>query len=170
MRRPGLFIGRFQPLHNGHVHALKDIFAQEEQVIMVIGSAQACFTPDNPFTTGERIMMLEGVLKELEVPCLRFQIIPVPDIHNFRRWVNQVKQYVPPFGVVYSGSETTRQLFSEQKHPVKEIALRQKKILSGTEIRRRMIHGEDWESLVPRTVLELIQQIVGVQRVRSLSF
>ena len=71
---------------------------------------------------------------------------------------------------LYSGSETTRQLFSEKKHPVKEIVLRQKKILSGIEIRRRMIQGEDWESLVPSSVLKLIQQFDGVQRVRSLSF
>jgi len=149
---------------------LKDVFAQEEQVITVIGSAQACYTPDNPFTTGERVMMLESALEELEVPCSRFQIIPVPDIHNYRKWVNHVKQYVPPFGIVYTGSETTHQLFSEQNLPVKEIVLRKKKIFSGTEIRRRMIQGEEWESLVPRTVLKLIQQFDGVQRVRSLSF
>lgn len=170
MRRPGLFIGRFQPLHNGHVHALKDVFAQEEHVIMVIGSAQACYTPDNPFTTGERLMMLESILEELEVPCSRFHVIPVPDIHNYRKWVNHVKQYVPPFGIVYTGSKSTQQLFSEQNHQVKEIVLRKKKILSGTEVRRRMIQGDDWESLVPRTVFKLIQQFDGVQRVRSLSF
>jgi nicotinamide-nucleotide adenylyltransferase len=149
---------------------LKDVFAQEEQVITVIGSAQACYTPDNPFTTGERFMMLESVLEELEVPCSRFQIIPVPDIHNYRKWVNHVKQYVPPFGILYTGSETSHQLFSEQNLPVKKIVLRKQKIFSGTEIRRRMIQGEKWESLVPRTVLKLIQQFDGVQRVRSLSF
>jgi nicotinamide-nucleotide adenylyltransferase len=149
---------------------MKDVFAQEEQVITVIGSAQASYTPDNPFTTGERVMMLEGVFEELEIPCSRFQIIPVPDIHNYQKWVNHVKQYVPPFGIVYTGSETTSQLFSEQDIPVKKIVLRKKNILSGTEIRRRMIQGEDWESLVPGTVLKLIQQLGGVQRVRSLSF
>ncbi len=170
MRRPGLFIGRFQPLHNGHVHALKDVFAQEEHVIMVIGSAQACYTPDNPFTTGERLMMLESILEELEIPCSRFHAIPVPDIHNYRKWVNHVKQYVPPFGIVYTGSKSTHQLFSEQNYQVKEIVLRKKKILSGTEVRRRMIQGDDWESLVPRSVFKLIQQFDGVQRVRSLSF
>jgi nicotinamide-nucleotide adenylyltransferase len=149
---------------------LKDVFAKEEQVITVIGSAQACFTPVNPFTTGERVMMLVSVLEELKIPCSRFQIIPVPDIHNYRKWVNHVKQYVPPFGIVYTGSEPTHQLFSEQNIAVKEIVLRKKKILSGTEIRRRMIQGEDWESLVPRSVCTLIQQFDGVQRVRSLSF
>ncbi len=170
MRRPGLFIGRFQPLHNGHVHALKDVFAQEEHVIIVIGSSQASYTPDNPFTSGERIMMLEGVLEELEIPCSRFRLIPIPDIHNYPKWVNHVKQYVPPFGVVYTGSDSGRQLFSEQNIPVREIVLHRKKILSGTEIRRRMIQGKEWESLVPANVLALIQQFDGIQRVRSLSF
>jgi nicotinamide-nucleotide adenylyltransferase len=149
---------------------LKDVFTQEEHVIIVIGSAQASYTPENPFTTGERVMMLESVLKEMELPCSRFRIIPVPDIHNYRMWVDHVRQYVPPFGIVYSGSEITRDLFSEKNIPVKEIVLRKKRILSGVEIRRRMIQGKEWESLVPRSVLDLIHQFDGVKRVRSLSF
>lgn len=170
MRRPGLFIGRFQPPHNGHVHAIKEILAQEEQVIIVIGSAQASHTPTNPFTTAERFIMLQIILNDLNIPCSRYQIIPVPDIHNYRKWVDHVKQYLPPFGIVYTGSETGYQLFSEQKIPVKKIMLYKKEIYSGTEIRRRMIQGEDWKPLVPEKVAHFVEHNNGVHRLKSLNY
>lgn len=170
MRQPGLFIGRFQPLHKGHVHALRQIFNEEEKVFIVIGSAQASYTPTNPFTTAERLMMLQAVLNSFEIPCMQYQIIPVPDIHNFRYWVNHIKQYVPPFGIVYSGSKTGQALFSEEGCHVRKIKLIQKKKFSATEIRRRWVQGEEWESLVPEVVIKLIHQFEGVQRVKSLFF
>jgi nicotinamide-nucleotide adenylyltransferase len=170
LRQPGLFIGRFQPLHNGHVHALKQVFKEEEQVFIVIGSAQASYTPSNPFTTAERIRMLKAVLNDLGIPCSRYQIIPIPDIDNFRYWVTHIKQYVPPFGVVYSGSKTGQALFSEEDYPVRKIRLLQKKKYSGTIIRRRWVQGEEWEGLVPDVVVKLIQQFEGVQRVKSLFY
>lgn len=170
MEKPGLFIGRFQPLHKGHVHALKEVFAKERNSFIVIGSAQACFTPTNPFTTGERIQMLRATLDALEIPCSRYLIVPIPDIHNFRRWVDHVVQFVPPFGMIYAGSESMHRLFSEQKYPVKMIKLYKPEIFSGTEVRRRITKGEDWEMLASPVVVELIQKFDGVKRIQSLSY
>ena len=170
MEHPGVFLGRFQPVHNGHVLALKQIFSQEERVFIVIGSAQAAFTPTNPFTTAERIQMLEAVLHSLDIPCTRYSIIPVPDVHNFRIWVDHITQFLPPFGRIYSGSNTTIHLFSAHKIPVKRVPLQRRKTLSGTEIRRRMVKGENWEALVPREVAMLIKQFDGVQRIVSFTF
>ncbi len=170
MRDPGLFIGRFQPFHNGHLHALKEVLSKEEQVFIVVGSAQAGYTPTNPFTTAERITMIQLVLEELGIPCTRYLIIPVPDVHNFTLWVNHVKRYVPPFGVVYTGSKTGATLFSDQKIPVEKISLHKKKIHAGTEIRRRIRRGKEWKPLVPEIVAELIDEIDGVKRLKSLSY
>ena len=170
VEKSGLFIGRFQPLHKGHVHALKDIFAQESILFIVIGSAQACFTPTDPFTTGERIQMLRATLDTLEIPCERYLIVPIPDIHNFRRWVDHVVQFVPSFGTIYTGSESMHRLFSKKKHHSKMIELHKPEIFSGTEVRRRIIEEEDWKMLVPPVVVELIQQFDGVKRIQSLSY
>ncbi|MFX1563459.1 MAG: nicotinamide-nucleotide adenylyltransferase [Promethearchaeota archaeon] len=170
MAKPGLFIGRFQPLHKGHVHALEDAFAEERTLFIVIGSAQACFTPTNPFTTAERIQMLRATLNAIKIPCEQYLIIPIPDIHNFRRWVDHVVQFVPPFGTFYTGSESMQHLFSEKKYPVKMVELYKPGILSGTEIRRRIVKGEDWKTLVPPVVEELIQKFDGVKRIQSLSY
>lgn len=170
MRHPGLFIGRFQPFHNGHLHALKEVLTQEEQAFIVIGSAQASHTPINPFTTAERIIMVQCILEELSIPCTRYLLIPVPDVHNFQIWVDHIKRFVPPFGIVYTGSETSLQLFSEKKLHVKKISFYKKRIHSGTEVRRRMAQGLDWKSLVPEIIVKVIKDIDGVQRIKSLSY
>ncbi len=169
MRQPGLFIGRFQPFHNGHLHALKEILSQEEHVFIAIGSAQAGFTPKNPFTTAERITMIQLVLEELDVPCNRYLIIPVPDVHNFILWVDHVKRYVPSFGIVYTGSKTGAALFSNKNIPVEKISPFKKKTHSGSEIRRRMLLDKDWKSLVPEIIAEFIDEIDGVNRLKSLN-
>jgi nicotinamide-nucleotide adenylyltransferase len=170
MRLPALFIGRFQPVHNGHVYALKKILSKETYFYIMIGSAQAANTPENPFSTSERIQMLNVVLREMSVDCSKYSIIPVPDIHNFELWVDYVKQYIPPFSKIYTGSRITKQLFAKKKIPVVEIPLQRRKTLSGVEIRRRIVQGEQWKDLVPEVVADLILKINGVQRVRNLAF
>lgn len=170
MGLPALFIGRFQPVHNGHVFALKKIISKEAHLYIMIGSAQAANTPENPFSTGERIQMLNAVLRDMDIDCAKFTIIPVPDIHNFRMWVDYLKQYIPPFSKIYTGSVITSRLFTEKKIPVEKIPLHRRETLSGVEIRRRMIQGEEWKELVPKGVADIILKINGIQRVRSLSF
>ena len=169
MKLPGLFLGRFQPLHHGHVHALKEILEKEEKLFVVIGSAQASYTPSNPFSASERFQMIESVFEEHDIPCSRYRIIPVPDIHNYPRWVNHVKQFVPPFGIFYTGSDTSARLFQDHEIPVNRISLFEKSLYSGKEIRRRMIVNEEWQSLVPQIIVELIKRFDGVKRVRSLN-
>lgn len=166
---PVLFIGRFQPLHKGHAHVLEEIFAREHRVFIVIGSAEACFTPTNPFTSGERIQMLLGVLDSLEIPCSRYLIVPIPDINNYSLWVQHIVQYLPAFGKVYTGSETVRKLFSEQGIPVTMIAHHRRRVLSGTEVRRRLHKRADWKAIVPPTVAALIEKIDGAKRIKSLA-
>ncbi|MFX1318983.1 MAG: nicotinamide-nucleotide adenylyltransferase [Promethearchaeota archaeon] len=169
MGDPALFIGRFQPFHNGHLHALKEVLAKEEKVFIVVGSAQASYMPSNPFTAAERIIMVQHVLNGLEIPCTRYLIIPVPDAHNYTLWVDHIRRYVPRFGIVYTGSKTGATLFSAQNIPVTKLTLYRKESYSGTEVRRRILEGEKWRSLVPKVVAELIDEFDGEKRLKSLS-
>jgi len=40
---------------------------------------------------------------------------------------------------------------------------------SGTEIRRRILAGERWESLVPLAVEHVIREIDGIERIRQIA-
>ena len=45
----GLLIGRFQPLHLGHIEALKFAMRQLSTLIIVVGSAQISYELRNPY-------------------------------------------------------------------------------------------------------------------------
>ena len=46
----GVYIGRFQPLHIGHEHVIREALSKVETLIIVVGSAYQARTPVNPFT------------------------------------------------------------------------------------------------------------------------
>lgn len=46
----GVFIGRFQPIHDGHVSALKQAASRCERLVILVGSADACSSIKNPWT------------------------------------------------------------------------------------------------------------------------
>ena len=51
----GLFIGRFQPIHIGHITAITNALKIVDELIIVIGTSNKNIDLNNPFTTGERI-------------------------------------------------------------------------------------------------------------------
>jgi nicotinamide-nucleotide adenylyltransferase len=165
----GLFVGRFQPFHKGHLQAVKEILNEVDELIVVVGSAQYSHRVDNPFTTGERIMMIRKALEEEKVDLKRIWIVPVPDVHIHMVWVSVVEGYTPRFDVVYSNEPLTRRLFIEAGYEVKPIPFHKREIYSATEIRKRMLSGKNWEELVPKSVASLIKEIGGVERLRDLT-
>ncbi len=54
-----LVLGRFQPVHKGHMEVLLKCVGECGHLIVGIGSAQSSHLPDNPFTAGERYLMLQ---------------------------------------------------------------------------------------------------------------
>ncbi len=161
-----LYIGRFQPYHNGHQAVLSWIATQCDEIVIGVGSAQLSHEPDNPFTAGERVLMITRALESLGTPIY---VIPIEDIMRNALWVAHVRSMSPPFDRVYSGNPLVMRLFSEAMIEVETPALYERQVLSGTEIRRRMLEGEDWEDLVPGAVVEVLQEIDGVGRMKQIT-
>ena len=91
------------------------------------------------------------------------------DILTNAVWVSHVKMLTPTFGKVYSGNPLVLQLFKEEGYEVIKPPLFNRTELSGTEIRKRMIKNKDWKSLIPSSVVEIINQINGIERIKHLS-
>ena len=169
MAKRGLFVGRFQPFHLGHLSAIKDILKEVEELVIVIGSAQYSHNLNNPFTAGERLIMIRKALEEAGIDYSRVWVVPVPDAHLHMMWVSAMEGYTPPFDVVYSNEPLTRRLFIEAKYRVKSIRFHERKLYSSTEIRERILKEESWEKLVPKSVAAFIKEIDGVNRLRDLT-
>ncbi|MEM3550152.1 MAG: nicotinamide-nucleotide adenylyltransferase [Candidatus Bathyarchaeia archaeon] len=169
MVKRGLFVGRFQPFHMGHLHAVKEILREVDEVVIVIGSAQYSHRIENPFTAGERIVMIRRALDEERMDYRRIWIVPVPDFHIHMVWVSAVEGYTPRFDVVYSNEPLTRRLFKEAGYEVKPIRFHRRKDYSATEIRERILRDKNWGELVPKSVEEFIIEIGGVERLKDLT-
>jgi nicotinamide-nucleotide adenylyltransferase len=166
--RRGLFVGRFQPFHFGHLSVVKDVLKKVDELVIVVGSAQYSHQVNNPFTAGERLTMIRGALVEAEVDVSRVWVVPVPDVHLHMMWVSAVEGYVPRFEVVFSNEPLTRRLFVEAGYKVSSIKFYERNKHCSTEIRRLMIEGGKWEKFVPKSVAAFIKKIDGVNRIRDL--
>lgn len=165
----GLFVGRFQPFHMGHLGAIEEVLKDVQEVVVVIGSAQYSHHVDNPFTAGERLVMIHNALREGGMSLERFWVVPVPDVHLHVMWVSAVEGYTPKFDVVYSNEPLTRRLFMEAQYDVKSIRFHKREVYSSTGIREMMLIGGKWEKFVPHSVSKFIKEIDGVNRLRDLT-
>jgi nicotinamide-nucleotide adenylyltransferase len=162
----GFYIGRFQPYHEGH-HAMVDqIRADIDELVVGIGSADQSHTVRNPFTAGERIMMITKALDEFETTTYA---VPIEDLNRNSVWVSHVQSMSPRFEVAYSNNPLVVRLFEEAGIEVRQSPMFQRDEFEGTEIRTRMANGGDWQSLVPRAVVDVIDEIDGVERIRRIT-
>jgi len=107
-----LFIGRFQPFHNGHLKAIKYLSNKYDELIIGIGSSQYSNTIDNPFSSDERMLMIKESLKQENLT--NYKIILIPDINNPPKWVDHVLSITSDFDVVVSNNDFTKKLFLEK--------------------------------------------------------
>jgi len=123
-----LFIGRFQPFHNGHLKVVESLSKDYDEVLIGIGSSQYSDTVDNPFSSDERKLMIEKSLDAIGI--INYKIILIPDIHNPPKWVDHVLSICSDFDVVITNNPFTKKLFEEKNFKVVESELYNKKEFS----------------------------------------
>ena len=160
-----LFIGRFQPFHNGHLAMVRAILEESNGVRFGIGSAQYEGTSDNPFSFDERRRMISAVMSKEGID--NFEILGIKDFHNDELWVAHLMDLVPDLKIAYSNDPLTIRLLSREGHDVRVLPLIERDSLSGTEVRRRMLDGKRWEELVPAAVREILMEIDAEARIQE---
>lgn len=165
----GLYVGRFQPFHLGHLEAVKYILSQVDETVIVVGSAQQSHTMENPFTAGERITMVRLALKEAGVDAERYLVMPLPDAEFHKVWVAHILSQTPEFQVAYTNEPLTGRLLKEAGLKVEKIPFHHRDTYTATEVRRRMLNTGSWEELLPRRVADYVKNIGGVERIKELS-
>ena len=113
----GIFIGRFQPFHLGHIAAIRFAFKKVDELSIVVGSSQASYELHNPFTAGERISMIKDSLNEDGmIDCKKTLIIPVPDTNIHSTWTHSVDMLVPKYDIVFTNNTFTGYLFVQRNN------------------------------------------------------
>ncbi|MFD1644740.1 nicotinamide-nucleotide adenylyltransferase [Haloarchaeobius litoreus] len=162
----GFYIGRFQPYHNGHHSMVETIAGEVDELVLGIGSAGDSHSEHDPFTAGERIMMLTKSLVDSDLVTYA---VPIEDLDRNSVWVSHVQSMCPTFDVAYSNNPLVIRLFEEAGIEVRQSPMFNRDVLEGTEVRDRMVDGGDWESLVPDPAVEVIREIDGVERIQMVA-
>lgn len=165
----GLYPGRFQPFHLGHLSVVKWALERVDELIILVGSAQESHTLNNPFTAGERIEMIKSALESENVDLHRIYIIPVPDILMNFVWAYHVMLYVPRFEIVFARNPLVIRLFKEAGVKVEVPPAFNREKYSSTVIRKLIILREDWKEYVPKAVYDYIISIKGDERLREIA-
>lgn len=164
-----LFIGRFQPLHHGHIYIINYILKHHNKLKIGIGSSQLSYKENDPFTGQERVAFIKAALEKRNVKHNRYVIYKIPDIFNAQKWVDHVLSIVGPIDIIYSNSDWVRELFINKGYNVsKKLGIFKKKY-NGTNIRNLIRDKKNtWTKLVPKEIVNLIKKFDGLDRIRSL--
>ena len=163
----GLFIGRFQPPHLGHLETIKHILKEKDELIIAVAAAQLSHTSKNPLTAGERLTLIRTMLTNNGVASDRYWLIPMQDILDNALWVHHVKRLVPRFDTFYGNNPFTKLLFTEAGFETKETGIVKRDLYEGTTIRKQIMNNEDVSKSLDAKVNELIQKWNIAQRLRA---
>lgn len=154
MKKTGVFIGRFQPPHPGHIAAIAIAASQVDELLILVGSANQCRSIKNPWTFSERKNMLFKKLRTAGVT--KFKIFPVNDHpYNDPAWITEVKQIISSVSL----PETKPILFGHMKEGnnylkwfpdwgFREVGSQY--TINATQVREKMFEDDDPE--IPQTV------------------
>jgi cytidyltransferase-like protein len=161
----GMYLGRFQPFHNGHKSIVDKMFEECEEVVIVIGSSDKKGTVKNPFPAWERASMIADIYGDDIV-----DIVCIPDratIANDAAWGDYVMEHLANYGyfpdAIYQGFEVERNTWFANYPSVDIVNVsRIDKPISATLIRAAMIEKrydfikENCPEVVARHIIQSI--------------
>jgi bifunctional NMN adenylyltransferase/nudix hydrolase len=86
-------IGRWEPVHNAHIEIMKTALTVAEKVNVIIGSDRKAPDPHDPFSSEERMELIDGVLEPEE--RRRVSYIPIMDyLYNENDWLIETQNKI----------------------------------------------------------------------------
>lgn len=163
----GLYIGRFQPFHLGHLSAVSQALRQVDRLIIAIGSSQYGREAHNPLTGQERKTLIAEALDEAGL-SMRCDLYLLPDIHDSDKWVSYAKKRLPAFDRVFVGDRgLVMELFERDKTPI--VSLERELDISASKIRLAIKMNEPWQHYVSEKNGLSLKQIGFESIVRNLN-
>ncbi len=158
----GLYVGRFQPIHNGHCDVIKAMLESCAEVIIAVGSAQKYGTLDNPFSYSTRAMLIYDAFA---LASDRIHIVPIFDREkpsNDASWGEYLLENVTKLtgktpDVVFEGYETERESWYDTCHMSVFRVDRTKNPISATKIRAEML-ADNHEKICRQVPLSVASQ------------
>lgn len=88
-----VFVGRFQPFHNGHKRVIDEALKRATRVLVIIGSSMEPRSIRNPFTFFDRVDMIREAYSEPERSRILFECNQ-NNLYNDNAWIESIQECV----------------------------------------------------------------------------
>lgn len=179
MYETALYIGRFQPFHNGHLRTLQKAMELAKRVVVGIGSDGVEMDYRNPWSSSERMGMIRGALPyntpEGKVVFGFLQDYP----YSNEEWANQVIALVQRYTlhnvyqhktVMITGVKKDASSFYLDMFPMWDFVEGSlDEMMNGTDVRNSYFGGdpiEIWSAHLPESTKEFLLDYQTTERYR----
>lgn len=174
----GVFYGRFQPFHKGHLNAVTLCLERCETLYIGIRIFETMTNFDltqikksseeNPFTFEERMRMIKESLIDAKIDLKRVNIIPFP-LENPEKWYEFIPKDTVHFRIGVSDWDEERiRTFERSGLNIMTLPIYEKNI-TAEEIRKRIVQNRNWKDSVPAGTAKVIEEIGGADRIKMLA-
>jgi bifunctional NMN adenylyltransferase/nudix hydrolase len=167
----GIYIGRFQPFHLGHFQTLKLALDKAEHIILIIGSHRAASNIRNPWSSQERIEMIQSCLSSDELNRVHF--LSIRDwLYSDNLWLAAVQQQVFEItqgstSVVVLGHRKDSSSYYLEMFPQWDyLETGHYQGLNSTDIRCDYFEGkdEDYQNIIPPKIYQFLKVFQAQER------
>lgn len=179
-----VYIGRFQPFHNAHLHVIKEALKLADKIIVLFGSVDTPRDVKNPLTYIERKAIMHQSLLDEGIDVDRFYFCGIRDnLYQDSQWVMDVYKTVenitnvtPNPNVTLVGHEKDKSSFYVKNfkdwdfHDVGEYEVESDIPLSATTLRNFLFSGQNmWiQHGVPKKVYDYLQSFTKTKEFENL--
>lgn len=183
MRDALVFIGRFQPFHNGHKAVIEAALEQAKEVVVVVGSSFAARNIRNPFTFEERKAMIEACFTEPQhfsyegaqgrVKIPRVKVVPVSDFpYDDNKWVNAIQKivdetvpYAKDVGLIGHSKDSTSYYLNIFPRWKNHVEVPDVGGINATDIRKALLGNNeerlDATSIMPKETFQVMSKFIA---------
>lgn len=152
-----VYIGRFSPVHNGHIETIKLAAKLCKKLIIIIGSSHGPRTIKNPWTYEERTNFIYDAvdhINDIDVDSIELATVPVVDyMYNDERWATNIQNIVNRGSIGHNGkigiighekdeSSFYLDMFPQwEKHLINAFKT-DDTVINGTDIRNAFFNGQ----------------------------
>ena len=163
----GVYWGRFNPPHKGHLAVVKRLSRKVDLLIISIGSSEHKNEKRNPFSGSEREKMLTAYLNELGIRNVK--VITNRDGPSYSWSLDMMVKKCKPdvfFLIGNERPELMRLARTKLKDKADVVVFRRTGKSSATKLRDAIASGRRWKHLTGKSVAGLILKFNGIERIK----
>ena len=89
-------------------------------------------------------------------------------MEDHKLWIDSIDSIVPKFDVVFTNDDLTQFLYSKRGTTVIKVPFTKREVLSGTNIREKIVIDQNWHEFVPEGTKRVLEKIGAKERLEIL--